>query len=227
MNLTQWGETVTESRVPNYTSTHFITTFSQPHSSSFPPNHFPFSNLHSQLQLQQLAATTMSLSDSETSYGSGSGGSEYKPFRHISRDSEIPFLPLHISFFIRSSVVSRATIHIIDSLNNLYIDQIHQIFIHSMNINWYVDQIHQLFVELLFIYMRSERVHATFLWLLRFKSCWSNSELWKKAQNIRSTDNSNQMCLVSDTCECRTHYSYILTFNHFHLLKLLLCVSVS
>jgi hypothetical protein len=98
MNLTQWGETVTESRVPNYTSTHFITTFSQPHSSSFPPNHFPFSNLHSHLQLQQLAATTMSLSDSETSYGSG-GGSEYKPFRHISRDSEIPFLPLFASLF--------------------------------------------------------------------------------------------------------------------------------
>jgi hypothetical protein len=104
MNLTQWGETVTESRVPNYTSSHFITTFSQPHSFFLPSQPFSLSIFHSQISIHtfncnnQLAATTMSLSDSETSYGSG-GGSEYKPFRHISRDSEIPFLPLFASLF--------------------------------------------------------------------------------------------------------------------------------
>jgi hypothetical protein len=159
MNLTQWGETVTESRVPNYTSSHFITTFSQPHSFFFLPSQpFSLSIFHSQisihtfncnnLQLQQcpyliLKPPMAVVVDPSTSLFVISAA--------IVRSLSFLFSHLFFHSFLLVSVVSRATIRIVDSLNNWYIDQIHQLFIHRLSINWYVDQIHQLFVELLFI----------------------------------------------------------------------------
>ena len=67
---------------------------------------------HEEHLLLQLHAI-MSLSDSETPYG---GGTEYKPFRHISRDRKIRFVfsfAFFFScsvFFFRSPIVSQRNV---------------------------------------------------------------------------------------------------------------------